>query len=362
MDTGKLLKIIEDIQKDEQNFGFQAVFQNILNFYNENNRDALNKEKERLYNDLLRSLLSNYVMTDYKIMEGLGVTKYFGNGSQQELDRILGSQAHEVKSELETYVNQRQESLNKLENVKNSLIAFGVKPRVLADNQYEIGFYFPEEYTDLANLEDLLGDIKNFLISLAVAANESKSFKINSVSNGSIEFFINAGLKLADYFGAALDYALKIYAAVKACEDLRNNYQNFVKKRKDAIEKLNKEEADEKTQKLVDEFIKKLGIKEPEKETSVRQLFKKMLKHIGKGVSAEVRTPSLPEPEPPTANAGKDIKKDFSEKKKLYEVKTKLDEKNKEIFILQQNNFYGINTQFLDIINNTEEKKNNNEK
>lgn len=355
MDTDKLLKIIEDIQKDEQDFKFQTRFQNILNFYNENNPEALNNEKENIRADLEKSLLSIYVMTDYKILQGLNIANLFGINSQQEINNILNSQAHEVKSKLETFINQRQEALTKLDNIKNSLVAFGIKPRILEDNEYEIGFSFPEEYTELGNLEDVLGDIQNFLAALAEVSGESKSFKIKSVSNGSIDMFIGARLELAQHFGTALDYALKIYASIKAYQDLKNGYQNYVKKRKEAMEKANREEMEERANNLVEDFIKILKINEPSKATSVRLLFKKILKHFEKGVGAEVRTPFIPEPEEPAADASEDVKKNFKERKKLYELKQGIDEKNKEVFILQQNNFFGMDTKFLNEVN-VEEK------
>ncbi len=357
MDTGKLLKIIEDIQKDEQAFNFQARFQNILNFYNENNPEALNNEKESMRADLERSLVSGYVMTDYKILQKLNIANFFGINSQQELNNILNSQAHEVKSKLETFINQRQDTLSKLDNIKNSLVAFGVKPRTLEDNEYEIGFSFPEEYAELENLEDVFGDIKNFLVSLADALGESKSFKIKYVNNGSIDMFIGVGLELAQHFDTALDYTLKIYASIKVYQDLKNGYQNYAKKRKEAMEKVNREEMVERANNLVEELIKILKINEPAEATSVRLLFKKMLKHFEKGVSAEVRTPSIPEPEEPPTDAEEDVKKNFKEKKKLYELKKGIDEKNKEIFILQQNNFFGMDTKFLNEVTNDEDRK-----
>lgn len=360
MDTGKLLKIIEDIQQDEQKFNFQARFQNILNFYNENNPEALNNEKESMSTDLERSLLSSYVMTDYKILQGLSIANFFGINSHQELNNILNSQAHEVKSKLETFINQRQDALSKLDNIKNSLVAFGIKPRILEASEYEIGFSLPAEYTELENFEDVLGDIRNFLVSLADASGESKSFKIKYVNNGSLDMFIASGLELAQHFDTALDYALKIYASIKVYQDLKNGYQNYAKKRKDAMEKANREEMEESANYLVEEFIKILKISEPAKATSVRLLFKKMLKHFEKGVSAEVRTPSIPEPEEPPADTEEDVKKNFREKKKLYELKKGVDEKNKAIFILQQNNFYGMNTQFLNEVNEEEGNKDNN--
>lgn len=359
MDTGKLLKIIEDIQKDEQEFGFQSIFQNILNFYIENNRDAINTEKEKLHSNISLSLLSNYVMTDYKILEGLEMTRYFGISSQQELDRILGSQAHEVKPELEAYVSQRQEVLNKLENIKNPIIALGIKPRILEENQYEIGFSFPEEYADIASLQDVLGDIKNFLTSLAYAFGEEKSFKITSVSNGSIQIFIQVCRELAEHFDIALERLLEIYGAIKAYLELKKGYQSFIKKRKDKMEQINEEEMEDGVRRIVDNLVKTLNIENPdkdEKEVRVRELFKKMLKHFKKGVSAEVRTPSLTEPQKPSDEASDDEKKNFEENKQDFELKKVLDERNKQIFILQQNNFYGIDDKLLDVVINVQEE------
>ena len=122
------------------------------------------------------------------------------------------------------------------------------------------------------------------------------------------------------------------------------------------MEKSNKEEVEEKRGKIIDNFVEMMKIQDPEKQTSVRQLFKVMLKHLEKGLTAEVRTPSLIEPEKPSEENDEN-KKEFQEKQKAYELKKEIDEKNKEIFILQQNNFYGMNSQFLDMVGDEDEEK-----
>lgn len=347
METGKLLKIIDDIQNDEKAFNFQSKFQKILNLYDQNNPDELNKEKQDITDFISRSLLNDYVMTDYKILEGLNISSFFGINSSTELEKILSSQAHEVKAKLGKFTADRQEALNKLDNIKKSLQAFNIEAITLGDDQYEIAFSFPEEYTDLNSFEEVLDDIKKFLTSLASAIDEEKIFRIKYVNNGSIEVYINAGIKLAEYFNTALEYALKYYGAIRAYQEIKKAYQNFNKKRRESMEKLSKEELDEKTKSIIDNFVEMAKIKEPEDQNSVKVLFKKMLKHLEKGVNAEVRTPSLPAPEQPPEDDA-EAKKEYRQKSKIYQLKKEIDAKNKEIFRLQQNNFDGMSIELLD--------------
>jgi len=167
------LKAIADIQSDEKTFGFQGKFQGIASRYAENNPDVLNTEREALKTNLENSLLANYVQSDFKILDKLGVRGFFGEESYEQLNAILGSQAHEVTKKLNDFIQQRQEAINKLSQANSALTAFNLKATELTDGEYEIGFSLPVEYQNVHDLEKVLGDIRQLLAEVASAAGES---------------------------------------------------------------------------------------------------------------------------------------------------------------------------------------------
>ncbi|MHB8913826.1 MAG: hypothetical protein ACYC4I_02340 [Minisyncoccota bacterium] len=342
MDTGKLLKIIQDIQSDEQTLKLQAIFQNIFNFYVQNNPDGLNNEESTLLERISQAKVTGYVLTDFSALQKLNVAQFFGDGARDSLRDILSKQAHEVKPILEKFIQERQDTLNNLNKLGDSLKAFRLEARILSGQQYEIGFALPANYQDIANLERLLGDVKNFLNHLAEVGGEKTQLKITSVSNGSIQFFIEVGIKVAEHFDLILGYALKIYAAGKMCADLKKGYEHFTQGRKRQVDELAEAEYKETKEHLVDDMVKSLGITKPEEITAIRQLFNKVLRHLENGVAAEVRTPAIEAPREPAEADTVEVKKQLAAQKKAHDIKHQIDERNKEIFLLQQNKFDGI--------------------
>lgn len=347
MDTGKLLKVIEDIKKDEEEFKFQEKFQRIRDFYGSNNPNGINDEKKAIEIGLGDARLNNYVLTDFKILEGLEIKEFFGEYSWVELNNILSSQAHEVLARITSFVSKRAEVLTKLQQVRVSLALIGLEPRVLDDGEYEIGFSFPEEYQNLKSFEDVLSDMNLLLAAIASATDEKKEFKINYVSNGTIEVFIQATVELAKHFGTVLEYALKIYEAVQMAEALKKGYQHMSRDRLKAVEELAEAEKKEKVENLANEMIGALEIGESEDKVRIGKLFQKLLKHFENGVNAEIKTPEIEKPRETVDADSNETKKELKSRKKEYDAKRLIDVRNKKIFQLQ-GKFVGLITGFLE--------------
>jgi hypothetical protein len=347
MDTGKLLKVIEDVQKDESGFAFQAKFQKILDLYPTNNPDALNTEKDALQKGLSQARLSNYVLTDFKILEGLTMDTLFGDRSWVELNNILNNQAHEVAKKLTDFVTQRQAALTKLGAIKSTLNAVNINARELKEKEYEIGFSFPEEYQKLTNFEEVLKDVQLFLVAVASATGENKDFRINYVSNGTIEIFIHASQQLAQYFSTALEYALKVYETVQMAGALKKGYENFTQDKKDTMDKITDADKEEKSKAFIEELMSQLKIETPDDKNRVTILFGKILKHFESGVSAEVKTPIISKPDEPLETDDETTRNKIAELKQQYEINKVIDSRNKRIFKLQQTKIEGLSAGFL---------------
>lgn len=338
---------MDDIQKDEKAFGLQAKFQNVTNYYSQNNPDALNKERDGLKADLENSLLANYVQSDFKILDQLGVRGFFGEESYEQLNTILGSQAHEVTKKLNEFIQRRQEALSKLNQAKSALTAFNLQAVELTDGEYEIGLSLPIEYQNVRELEKVLGDINQLLAEIASAAKETADFKISYVNNGSIEIYIQATQALAQQFDILVDYALKTYGLIEVIRTLKKGFDGFAKKRKSEMETQAEAEKDDKVEALMKQMVSELKIDSAETQGRIIIHFKKFLKHLERGVAAEVRTPHIPPPPEPAEGADKEERARIKALKAQYEGKKQIDQRNKEIYKLQSRNFDGLDTKFL---------------
>ncbi len=354
IDTGKLLSVIKDILLEEAEAGIQTQVENIVSYYSASDPESLNAAKEKISKGLMSSKLSHYSVSDYGALEKLNVAELFGPGLYQRLENSLNAQAHEVATLLQNLATERKSALASLEEVRASLGKFDFEPRVLEDGRYEIGFVLPASYADLAKTEQAIKDFALLLNSLADAVEAKQPLRIKYVSNGSIELFIDAGIELAQNFDVIIEFALKVYGTIEACIKTKKFFENYSKKRRQQAEKIADEEKKEKSEALIEEMIGQLNIQGEQERSDVRGRFKKFLEHIEAGVGAEVRTPDVEEPKEPNAEASDTDRRIYEQKLENFKRKQEIDSRNQEIFVLQQNNFYGMNTKFLNYTNNPE--------
>jgi len=340
MEASKLLRIISTTETDEAKYGLQSQFQTILTHYNSGDTASLKSIESQLKENIDISLQGNFVATDYKILRSLGADTYFGRNSLVTLDAILKSRSDEVVPKLTAFTQERAQMIANMTGAKSALGTLNLKAVELSENDYEIGFAFPEEYSDLGKLEDVLQDVKNFLNALASGLQDPQALVVTSVDNGCIEVFIKATEKLALHFEVVLEHTLKIYEAIRAFVDLKKGYQHLKDGRKATVEKVVKEQLNDDRNKIVDDLIRSLKIEGTEEQHRVKHLFKTLLDHLEKGVVAEVRTPALKQPEQIAEDATEPAKESYKRKLDKYKAKVAIDNRNREMFILQQNNFY----------------------
>ena len=348
MDVGRLLKTANDIGSDEEGLAIQSCFQKILNAYNEGKSEVVETERATLKEALGNSMLTNYVRSDYEILFALEAGQYFGDGSLAKLNEILHGAPHLVKVELGTFVQKRQELLNKLKTLRNSLDAFNIETRELDDEHYQFGFSLPDSYKDFVSVNKVLEDVRLLLAAVADAVDESKEFKIAYTSSSELQFFIDISQRLADYTAMIIDCALRIYGTYSMYKDLKEKMMGLSGERKKEALRIAEEDKLERAKDFADELIKDLKIEEHDDQNRVRMLFARFLKHMEDGVGVEIRTPSITPPDEPTEDASSQQLANYKEIKRGYDRKIEIDLKNKEIHMLQINNFNGVKLEFLE--------------
>ena len=338
MDIRKVLHIINIVLEDNTQYELQNDLQNMLNFLNNNQIDDFNAAKERLFSNIENSRAANFVRSDIKVLDGLGMRKFFSIDLIDTTEEALSANQYEFIQKLQSLCSERSEKMNALLNLKNNIEDLGVKDTVPRE-KYQIVLSLPERYGDMNQLTGVIDDMNKFLSAINALSERKEAFKIVSADDGCLEFLIECSEYLAGYFSSVLDCALKVYASVKMFNDGKKVYENYSEKRRKVMDDTAKEEMEERKDKIVEELIKTIAPKSGEQQSSVRTLFKKIIKHIESGVSVEIKTPEIEEPK---IGEG-DSKQEKDQKKKLiqsYKTKEKIDVVNRNIYVtLQKGDF-----------------------
>ena len=218
MDIRKILRIINFIIDLENEYNLQWLFEKINRLYDQQNIEKIKEIKGDIYRYIQKSEIWNFVNTDNKILNNIWIFWFFDISIIEKFYIILSS-GFETKSEINSFISKRSELLNKLKTLKTSIEWLWIQLDKEELNNYSIIFSFPEKYNQLNNLEKVTKDIRFFLSELSSNWKKTDSFKITSVNNWCIEFFIQAWEFLADNFSVAVDYFIQAYTLIKAWED-----------------------------------------------------------------------------------------------------------------------------------------------
>ena len=189
MDARKILQKINIILEIEDAYNLQNCFDNIFSQYTSNNPDALKAQKDIISEAIENSEINNFVNSDLRILQGIGIRGYFDLESIENLESMLRAPGYEVQNQLNEFVSKRTQLVQLIRQLKSSLEVLEVKEEQTHEI-YQIVLSLPGKYRDLNELENFLGDIKAVLQELNSKAKGASPPKIISVNNGSIEFFI----------------------------------------------------------------------------------------------------------------------------------------------------------------------------
>lgn len=342
MNTEKLLRIINEVLSAEEQYSFQTDINSIPAFIQENNPDQINLVKERIFSNFEKTPMSVYVNTELKSLKEVSGFGYFDSTMKNNLDDILKSASYEIVQKLQEYITKRNTLIEQIRALQTSLNNLAVKSDEVEKDKYLVAFAFPEKYHNLDNLQKATKDIDQFLRSLTISLpDENKNYEITSVDNGCIEYFIHVLPELAMRVVRSLDTILMIKGAIDLCAQSKELFTRYIKKNRIAAGKIAEEQLAEEKRNLVDKFIKNLSIDGTDVdindgENRIRTLMCVIVKYFEEGVAIEVKTPQIEVPREETEQDSPEIKEQLKEQKKIYENKLKIDEINKNIYLLQQ--------------------------
>ena len=359
MDIRKILKNINIIIKIEDKYSLIQSIQNILSYLLSNQIEELKNEKNDLYKNLENSEIDNFINSDLKILDLFKCRKFFSLELKETIEDILSLNSYEIQGALEELINNRANKLSQLRNLQNQLNQLEIKEENHSQS-YQIVFSFGDNYHKFNDLTIVTKDINNFLNALNANCQNKDNFKINSVNNGCIEFFIEIIPELASYAEKIIDYILKVFKAIKVYQNIKEGFKDFKEARRKKLEDLAKEELNDKKKENLDELMNKLNIKDEESINKFKKHIEIMLKHFEKGVLTEIKPPLIEEKPQEISDEDEDeIKTQKQEAKDKYltrisEIK-KINKLNKELLEVKRSDF----KLFLTEDNNDDKEKEN---
>lgn len=192
MDTEKLLRILKDVQQDEQDLTLASKIDTIKNSVAQNNPSSFSAAQEQL-TDLLKqvretAITYGYSHTETLLLKKIGGAQYFGKGLSEELEAIFSGKSFELVAKIDELRTQRNEFIKKAQRLATGLTDIGIQE--YRPSEYEVGIVLPMEEADLDKLGRRMRDIKLLLSALSEASGTTQaSVKITRLSNGSLEFF-----------------------------------------------------------------------------------------------------------------------------------------------------------------------------
>jgi hypothetical protein len=201
MDTEKLLRILKDIQQDEQVLAISTkidairaqIAQNTAPSFESGNK-LMVEFVEAMKN---QSISYSFSRTENMILEKIDGTPYFGKGIVQRLQEIVGLKNFEIIIKLDEFKNQRAIFLNKFAKLSASLTEIGIEN--YRPDLYEVGLVLPEDQGDLDKLLKIIQELKLLLSAISEATgSKQEDVKITRVSNGSLELYSLQSAQVAE--------------------------------------------------------------------------------------------------------------------------------------------------------------------
>lgn len=331
MDIRKILSKINLIIEFENQNNIHRLVKDIFNYLQNGNTNSLKNTKENLFSILDASEINNFTNSDLKILDFLSIKKFFSIELKNEIDNILSLNSYEVNNEFQNFINGRNKNLDKIKRFKSYAEQLQIKPEAKNEN-YQLVFSFPDKYNQLDKLQEVTKNINHFLNELNSHNGNKENFKISSVNNGCIEFFIDCGQFLVEHTITIIDHILRIAGAIELFKKSKETYKNYSKDRKQTMEKLAKEQLEEDKKDILEvDMINELKIKNEEAKSRIIKHTKIIVKHFEAGMNIEAKIPLLEKPAEIDENDDEETKQQKHQKLKQYNERQKIIEMNKNI-------------------------------
>jgi len=200
MDTERLLRILTDLETDDNSLTISDKLAKIKADFAQNNQEGyqlagedLNTFKKEAEE---KSIVYNFSRTENLMLETIGGGQYFGQGLIEALEKINLSRGFEVLKKIDEFIAGRSQFVAKFKKSKTDLLELGIKE--YKPDQYEIGIVLPSEVGTANNVHKSIKDFELLIVAIQELVLEKREeVKITRLNNNSLDFFISQPFEVA---------------------------------------------------------------------------------------------------------------------------------------------------------------------
>jgi hypothetical protein len=336
MDASKLLNVLFDLYNDSVNGVVSTLLNTLVTKLSAGQTTDINSSLQVLQNELHKDVLSTYSPSNLEIARSIGASEFFGHNASEFIKDIFDDNAYDVNktfSELQAYVKRRKDYIDLLEKTRENLKALNISPYYPTDDIYEVGLLLPKEgnqNTIISITKDLNQWDKIFKTLKELTGDSPEDTRIDYVSNGSLQFFIDHPAVVAACLSAIITGIVQIFKKVTEFQQVKEQLKTL--KLNSAIKSVEKQEKQLVTDGINDlstEIIKQFAVKKIEEERlnelkiAVNGQLKFIAKCINNGITIEINPPYLTPPDATEEDASDNEKEKAKELNNVYETRLK---------------------------------------
>ncbi len=200
MDTERLLRILTDLESDENLLAISDKVGKIRADLAQNNQEgyqlaiedlnAFKKEAEE------KSIIYNFSRTENIILQTINGAEYFGQGLTYSLENINLTRGFEVLKKIDDFIAERNQFLAKIKKIKSDLLELGIKE--YKPDQYEIGIVLPNDVGTANNVHKIIKDFELLIVAIQeLVLDRKEEVKITRLNNNSLDFFFSQQFAVA---------------------------------------------------------------------------------------------------------------------------------------------------------------------
>lgn len=309
MDASKLFNVISDLNRNSPNEVSDKI-QEFINAVPSGNLEQLDAIKHELAQLIKPSIVNNYSASNLKILTHIGGIDFYGNNVLHKIETILNIPYYNVNSliaELNKFLAERNKFVSNISGASSNLYALNIDAHYFTENIYEVGILMPENVThnkisyitkSLNRWDRIFRDFKELV------GEDIEDTRIDFVSNGSLQFFIEHTPAVATCLAITIERILKLYKNILDIRIAKNQLKSLGVKTAEIIniEKSEKEQLENGLNKISNELVKNYANENIEKgrlneiKNSLNGQIRYIAKTIDQGIIIEIIPPELEAP------------------------------------------------------------------
>ena len=272
MEITKLLKVLEDILSDDEEYYVQNSLVELLGLINNrNDENAINECKENIFNELEESCVNNFVQSDIKILKEINGLNFYGAYCKNEIEKILQT-PYGIEQKLQEFIDKRNKFLRDKSAFKKSIEDNGFNPHYYTkEEDFEIGFLIPSNINSLEEIKNEIEFFDRLLGDLLELEGKERKNQVSLLNNGSWEIFIISTFVIANQI---IKFVKGIFEIIKEVEEIKDLKEKTKYLKNKNIEKEFKAEERKAWNVFLDKSIKEVlgGNKKNESEGRKNEL------------------------------------------------------------------------------------------